>query len=118
MRKFTRSSSHKMIAAKRTLSQEIRWGTITLTITVTILVVGLSVLYLAINSQKTAKGYLLRQIQLSLQSLQSQKHQIDTDLIEAKSFQNIQKTDVVQEMVPFTQTEITYITKPTGLAVK
>lgn len=107
-----------MITAKRTLSQEIRWGTITLTTTLIILIIGLSIIYLGINSQKTAKGYLLRQIQISLQALENKKHQIDTNLIEAQSFQNIQKTDIVKKMVPFTKEQITYIAKPTGLASK
>lgn len=105
-----------MITAKRTLSQEIRRGTITLTTTLMLLILALSVIYLNINGAKTAKGYMLRQMQLNIQGLESTKHQIDTSLIEAKSFENIQQTDFVQEMIPLSQNEISYIAKPTGLA--
>lgn len=68
-----------------------------LMVTVTILALATTGAYLYTNSLKPAKGYLLKQLQLDYEALQSEQRKLERQIIDAQSFITIED-EIPQDM--------------------
>ncbi|EKD48217.1 MAG: hypothetical protein ACD_65C00060G0002 [uncultured bacterium] len=94
----TRKNRKKVFAKPRLLSEEIRSTYYLLICTLGVMILVLSLGYLYVSSQKSAKGYLLKELQLDYESLTSESKELETQLINAQSFQEIEETETVEGM--------------------
>ena len=95
--------------AKKPLSEEIVNAYRTLLITVTVLGLGTMSAYLYTNSLRPAKGYTLNELQTDYEDLQSTQRKLNQQVIEARSFIHIQKSDVLNLMEVAKKDETAYI---------
>lgn len=72
-----------------------------------ILVLGLTYLY--VSSQKSAKGYLLKELQIDYESLTSESKDLENQLIDAQSFKQIEETNAVEYMAEPQREEFSFI---------
>ena len=79
-----------------------------------VFVLGLSYLY--VSSQEAAKGYLLKELQLDYESLTAESKELDTQLINAQSYQQIEETDTYEEMDKPENEEFSYIEEEGNIA--
>jgi len=90
------------------LSEEIRSMYRILTITLCILGSATVFTYLYVNSLKPAKGYQLKQLQLDYEQLQSEKRDLERQIIDAQSFINLEESDTILEMDEVDNDEFSY----------
>lgn len=100
---------------KAPLSEEVRQITKALTVTLAILILGSTGAYLAINSQRAAKGYELEKLRQSYESTAAEGRQLDHQVIQAQSFS---KLELQKESEMDTQKDIrfTYINPDSNVA--
>ncbi len=75
-----------------------------------------SITYLLVNSQKSAKGYLLQELQAEYDSLSSEKRSLDHEVMESESLRNLTNEDGLGGMVPWNLPDVTFLHDDTGLA--
>ena len=83
---------------KKPLSEEVKSIYKLLTITLTILSVTVTFSYLYLNSLKPAKGYTLKQMQIDNEQLQSESRDLDREIIDARSYIQLQNSDELDGM--------------------
>jgi len=107
--KKNRSKKRKTSKSPRLLSEEINstYTLLTWTLVVMILVLGLTYLY--VSSQKSAKGYLLKELQIDYESLTSESKDLENQLIDAQSFKQIEETNAVEYMAEPQREEFSFI---------
>ncbi len=93
---------------RRPLSEEIRGMYWFLSIFLLVLGCATIVGYLYLNSQKSAKGYMLKQLQLDYESLSSENRELDHQVIDAQSFNEIEEKVQVDDMEDPAPDEVTY----------
>ena len=82
----------------RLLSEEIRSTYYLLVGTIGVMIIVLVLSYLYVSSQRAAKGYLLKQLQLDYEDLTSESKTLDTQLIEVQSITNIDQAEPTEDM--------------------
>ncbi len=82
----------------RLLSEEIRSTYFLLLGTITCMLIASILGYLYISSQKSAKGYLLKQLQIEYEDLTAESKELDTQLLEVMSITNIDNEEPVEGM--------------------
>lgn len=99
--KFRRNHQKKSRQSyrKQTFSQEIKKSIRSLTVATGVLVLLLSVLYFHIASESLVKGYTLKKLQEENNQLYYQNKILDGQIVEAKTFSNIEKDQTTKEMV-------------------
>lgn len=102
-----KKTKKKKATRPRLLSEEIHSTYNLLVWTIVIMILVLSLSYLYVSSQKAAKGYLLRELQLDYESLTSESKELETQLIDAQSLQLIDTE--ATEMTEPTDEEFTFI---------
>lgn len=100
----------------RLLSEEVRSTYYLLICTLGIMVFVLGLSYLYVSSQEAAKGYLLKELQLDYESLTAESKELDTQLINAQSYQQIEETDTYEEMDKPENEEFSYIEEEGNIA--
>lgn len=85
---------------RRTLSQEIEVGAVTLTFAVFTLAVVVSLIHLAHANRTATRGYILEKIELQKEALATEMEILRQKTSEAKSLMTIQNSETVQKMVP------------------
>lgn len=70
-----------------------------LIITLTLMILVLATLFLTMMSSSGQKGYELKQLQIQNKELQTEREKLKTALTEKLSFQKIENTDVIKEMI-------------------
>ncbi len=75
-----------------------------------------SITYLLVNSQKSAKGYLLQELQTEYDSLSSEKRSLEHEVMESESLRNLTNKDGLDSMVPWNLPDVTFLHDDTGLA--
>lgn len=94
---------------RKPLSEEIKNAYKTLVITLTILGVGTLGSYLYMNSLKPAKGYELEKLQAEYEDLQSELRKLNQKVIEAQSFEQIDDSDLIEDMNDINAQPTTYV---------
>ncbi|MBU0981638.1 hypothetical protein KKC94_03005 [Patescibacteria group bacterium] len=94
---------------RKPLSEEISQMYKILVVTLTVLGIATIFSYLYVNSLKPAKGYELKQLQLDYEELQSEKRDLERQIIDAQSFQNLETDEKIQEMNPAENDKFTFI---------
>lgn len=102
---------------KKPLSEEIQSMYRLLSATLIVLIVASTVGLLALNSQRSAKGYTLKQLQLTNEELESDKRNIDHQLMEAQSIGNIE-TDgqLINHMEVANNNDFSYVNEDSNFA--
>lgn len=72
--------------------------------------------YLYISSQKAAKGYLLKQLQIEYEDLTVESKTLDSELLEVMSITNINKEEPVTNMEQPDSEEFSFIDDDTAVA--
>src|SRR3989344_6182638 len=80
------------------LSQEIQTTYRVLVATLLFMGVATTGTYLYTNSLQPAKGYELKQLQIDYEAMQSDLRKLERDVVEAQSFINLEKNEVLQKM--------------------
>ncbi len=83
---------------KKPLSEEVKSMYRVLTVTVAVLTVSVTLSYLYLNSLKPAKGYTLKQMQVDNASLQSENRDLEREIIDARSYIQLQNSDELKGM--------------------
>lgn len=94
---------------RKPLSQEVRNTYRVLAITLLIMGLASTGTYLYTNSLQPAKGYQLKQLQMDQESLESELRKLNRQVIEAKSFINIQASEILQKMETSTSDQFSYL---------
>lgn len=84
--------------SRKPLSQEIQNTYRVLVVTLLFLGTATTGTYLYTNSLQPAKGYELKQLQIDYESMQSDLRKLERDVVEAQSFINLEKSDVLKKM--------------------
>jgi len=90
------------ITKKKTLSQLIRSGVISLITVLTILLVIVSTLFLLNMSAEAQKGYQLKQIYLQKDELQEDNKELNSELVKATSFKELADNEIFDDMLDVT----------------
>jgi len=72
--------------------------------------------YLYISSQKAAKGYLLKQLQIEYEDLTVESKTLDSELLEVMSITNINETEPVANMEQPDSEEFSFINNNAAVA--
>ncbi len=94
---------------RKPLSQEVRNTYRVLAVTLLIMGLASTGTYLYTNSLQPAKGYQLKQLQMDQESLESELRKLNRQVIEAKSFINIQASEILQKMETSTSDQFSYL---------
>ncbi len=94
---------------KKPLSEEVKSIYKLLTITLTILSVTVTFSYLYLNSLKPAKGYTLKQMQIDNEKLQSESRDLEREIIDARSYIQLQNSDELKGMETADGTEFSFV---------
>jgi len=97
-RKKTKRKKKKDISRPRLLSEDIRSTYFLLLGTIGTMIVILVLGYLYVSSQTSAKGYLLKQLQIDYEDLTAESKELDTQLLEVTSISNIDEENPVEDM--------------------
>lgn len=89
----------KLIPPKKTLSLQVKRSISLLIGTLIFLVVLISIVYLLNTTQSSQKGYVLQQEQLRKDDLLLQDRNLINKIIDAQSYNKIEESDLVQDMV-------------------
>lgn len=84
--------------SREPLSLKINKTIFALVITLGLMIVILAVLFLTMVSSSGQKGYLLKELQIQNNQLQTENEKLKTELTEKLSFQKIENTEKVKEM--------------------
>ncbi len=102
---------------RKPLSEEVQQIYRLLTGTLVLMIIGSTVGLLGINSQRAAKGYTLQQLQLTYETLSSDKRQIEHQLTEAQSINNMDtESALIKQMTFLEKSALTYIDEDSSLA--
>jgi hypothetical protein len=102
----------KIMPRKIPLSRQVKKSISMLIFALLFLIIILSIVYLSNKTQSSQQGYVLKQEQLIKESLLLEKRQLINKINEAKSFQTIDESSLLEEMVE--APEPTYIKANTG----
>lgn len=102
----------------RLLSEEIRSTYFLLLATITCMLVASVLGYLYISSQKAAKGYLLKQLQIEYEDLTVESKTLDSELLEVMSITNLSKEEPVTDMEKPGSEEFSFVDNDTAVAQK
>ena len=110
----------KKISKKHRLSFEVQKVYRSLLVVLSVIIVFLGVTMLAIGSQKNAKGYVLRELQLKNSELSSQNKNLDTKITNSRTLETIQSNEKTLEMEPTTETNenLTFVEEEGSLAAR
>ncbi len=107
--------SHR--SRRKPLSEEIQQIYRLLSATLILMILGSTVGLLGINSQRAAKGYTLQQLQLTYETLSSDKRNIEHQLTEAQSINSMDaENPMIKEMTFLENSALTYIDEDSSLA--
>lgn len=96
--KNKKNAKKKDLSRPRLLSEEIRSTYYLLVGTIGVMIVVLVLSYLYVSSQRAAKGYLLKQLQIDYEDLTSESKTLDTQLLEVQSITNIDQAEPTEDM--------------------
>lgn len=102
-----RRKGDKKKQRKKTLTSEIRSGYIMLTAVVIVLNIALGAAYFMINGQKTVLGYKLNELQLANQSLRNEAKRLESNIVDATAFKEIERNAKMHKMVEVSNIEYT-----------
>ena len=83
---------------KQPLSEQISSMYRTLSITLIIMLLVITGTNLFINGANSAKGYTLKQLQETYESLQSEQRKLEHQIVNAQSFLTLEEVDALNEM--------------------
>jgi cell division protein FtsB len=98
------------------LSQEIRSVYRLLLVTVVMLGVGSTIAYLVVNSDNSAKGYTLQQLQSDYERLQAEQRKLEHQVIEVQSYIHLEAEESLDDMESSTSDDITFTEEDYGVA--
>jgi|GEM_PF-5622543 len=84
---------------RKTLTSEIRSGYTMLVAAVIVLNLILGATYFVVNSQKTVLGYKLNELKLTNESIKNEAKKIESSIVDATAFQEIEKNARLSNMV-------------------
>ena len=84
--------------------------------TLLIFFVSGSLAYFFVNIQKSAKGYLLQDLEMEYETLSSQKRALEHEVMESESLRNLTEGDHLDSMVPWSLPNVSFIHENEGLA--
>ena len=87
---------------KKTLSQEIRIGSITLTFTLIVIICVLSIAHLLESNQFQTYGYEINELEKTRANLLIENRSLQLQIAQAKSLDSIKNSTVVGAMIPVT----------------
>lgn len=94
---------------KKPLSEEIKLAYKLLTVTVAILSISATFSYLYLSSLKPAKGYTLKQMQIDNEQLQSESRDLERQIIDARSYIQLQNSNELKDMEAVDGSEFSFI---------
>ncbi len=94
---------------KKPLSEEVKSMYRLLTVTVAILSITTTFSYLYLSSLKPAKGYTLKQMQIDNEQLQSESRDLDREIIDARSYIQLQNSDELDGMETANGSEFSFV---------
>ncbi|MBT4384688.1 hypothetical protein HOD30_02985 [Candidatus Peregrinibacteria bacterium] len=101
---------------RKPLSEEIHSMYRLLTVTIIILGVTCTGAYLYTNSDNSAQGYTLKQLQIENETLQSEHRKLEHRVIEAQSFIQLEGEETIEDMTETENADFTYLDEDGGLA--
>ena len=111
---------NKTLQKKKLLSIEVQKVYRSLFIVIVVILLFLGTTMLAIGSQKNAKGYILRELQIKNNNLTSQNKTLDTKITKYRTLETIQNSEKTEQMKSTAENSenLTFVDEESSLAAR